>query len=119
MIQSGNAALVHGSMRVLTEFVGEVGDQHMPPVIETLFPELLRVFTAPLGTFGVRTRGRVVHIVGKCLEMVHIMSEEYTDSVDGLVMRFVPQWMQVGLCPLDRTRTKGPSDLTHPNRIYF
>ena len=46
-LASGSPELVHGTMRVLTEFCHEVTDSHIPHVAPVILPQLLRVIAEP------------------------------------------------------------------------
>jgi hypothetical protein len=77
-LQSGNPQLVHGAMRVLTEFTrDQIDTQQIPKVIPTLMPELYKIFADP--KFDIRTRSRCVTIFNSLLGQLHVLIEEHPE----------------------------------------
>lgn len=60
-LESGDATLVHGTMRVLTEFCQGVSDAQLSPVANAILPHLLEVIVQAQN-FSVQTRTRAVHV---------------------------------------------------------
>lgn len=54
-LTSGDSNLVHGAMRVLTEFCREVSDIQMPHVAPLILPEMYKIFVHA-DLYSIRTR---------------------------------------------------------------
>uniref|UniRef100_H2ZMC2 Importin N-terminal domain-containing protein n=1 Tax=Ciona savignyi TaxID=51511 RepID=H2ZMC2_CIOSA len=73
-IRSGEPDLVHGAMRVLTEFCRELTDTQIPHIAPVILPELLKIFVQQ-DHFSIRTRSRAVEIFNTCICMIHTMGD--------------------------------------------
>ena len=76
---SGEPQLVHGAMRVLSEFCHDVSDQQMPQVAPVILPQLVKVIVHS-EVYGARTRARAVHIFHTCATLIYAMSHTFPVS---------------------------------------
>nr|XP_002127531.1 importin-9 [Ciona intestinalis] len=76
-ITSGQPDLVHGAMRVLTEFCRELTDTQIPHIAPVILPELLKIFLQQ-DQFSIRTRSRAVEIFNTCICLIHSTGDNET-----------------------------------------
>ncbi|XP_041347809.1 importin-9-like [Gigantopelta aegis] len=92
-LTSGNTNAVHGAMRVLSEFCQDVTDTQITHVAPIILPEMYKIFIAA-DTFGIRTRGRAVHIFNICAGMIATMSELQKGVAKQLLFPILPQFTE-------------------------
>ncbi|XP_048589409.1 importin-9 [Nematostella vectensis] len=92
-LMSGNPNLVHGAMRVLTEFCREVTDAQMPQVAPVILPEMYKIFVQDQ-VYSVRIRSRAVDIFNTCAGLICAMSDYQKDAPKLLLFPVLPQFIQ-------------------------
>ncbi|KAK6177118.1 hypothetical protein SNE40_015285 [Patella caerulea] len=92
-LTSGDPNAVHGAMRVLTEFSQDVTDTQMAHVAPVILPELYNIFLQA-EVYGVRTRGRAVHIFNVCIGMISTMNELQKGVAKQLLFPILPQFTE-------------------------
>ncbi|ESO88896.1 hypothetical protein LOTGIDRAFT_219052 [Lottia gigantea] len=90
---SGDPNAVHGAMRVLTEFSQDITDTQMSHVAPIILPELYKIFLQA-EVYGVRTRGRAVHIFNICAGMIATMNEVQKGVAKQLLFPVLPQFTE-------------------------
>ncbi|XP_015154207.2 importin-9 [Gallus gallus] len=93
MLVSGDVNVVHGAMRVLTEFTREVTDTQMPHVAPVILPEMYKIFTMA-EVYGIRTRSRAVEIFTTCAHMICNMEELEKGAAKVLIFPVVQQFTE-------------------------
>lgn len=107
-LSSGDANLVHGAMRVLTEFCHDVSDLQMPHVAPVIFPQLLRILLQPT-VYSVRTRSRAVHIFNTCATLIYAISAAYPEAPSTLLLPTLPNYVAAFVYLLS-SREEGSTD---------
>ncbi|ORZ27537.1 armadillo-type protein [Lobosporangium transversale] len=103
-LKNGSANEVHGSMRVLTEFVNkDVTHVQLPLVAPVLFPELLRILVSDQ-LYSHATRSRCASIFRNAVEMLYTIKEEHPEAVKVYLTPFIGQWNEAFIAILN-TRT--------------
>lgn len=92
-LTDGDANCVHGTMRVLTEFVRDITDVHMVKVAPVLLPHMLRIFTQA-DHFNVRIRSRAVTIFSTCALFVDSMAGAAKDTLKMILVPYLPKFLQ-------------------------
>lgn len=93
-LTSGDGNLVHGAMRVLTEFCREVTDIQMPHVAPVILPEMYKIFIhAEL--YSIRTRSRAADIFNTCASLICAMEDDNMDVAKKILFPMLPQFTQV------------------------
>ncbi|XP_067683421.1 importin-9-like [Haliotis asinina] len=92
-LTSGDTNAVHGAMRVLTEFCQDVTDTQMIHVAPIILPEMYKIFLEAQ-KYGIRTRGRAVHIFNICAGMIAAMNELQKGVAKQLLFPILPQFVQ-------------------------
>ncbi|ELT91403.1 hypothetical protein CAPTEDRAFT_225381 [Capitella teleta] len=92
-LTSGNHNLVHGAMRVLTEFSREVTDIQMQHVAPVILPEMFKIFTNDQ-VYSIRTRGRAVDIFNTCAGLIVAMNELQRGVAKQLLFPVLPQFTE-------------------------
>lgn len=98
-LAGGNPDLIHGAMRVLTEFCRDVTDTQMPQVAPVILPEMLKIFSQQQG-FGIRTRGRAVNIFDTCAGTIAAMNDYTKGVAKQLLYPLLPQFLEAFLAVL-------------------
>ncbi|XP_014669041.1 PREDICTED: importin-9-like [Priapulus caudatus] len=92
-LTTGDQNAVHGTMRVLTEFMREVtGVNQVPQITPVILPEMYKIFTRA-DAYSIRTRSRAVVIFTTCASMIADM-EDMDKRVKGLIYPFLPQFTE-------------------------
>lgn len=92
-LTSGDRNLVHGAMRVLTEFCREVTDLQMPHVAPVILPEMYKIFVhAEL--YSIRTRSRAADIFNTCASLIYAMEDDNLGVAKKILFPMLPQFTQ-------------------------
>ncbi|XP_029213393.2 importin-9-like isoform X4 [Acropora millepora] len=92
-LTSGDGNLVHGAMRVLTEFCREVTDIQMPHVAPVILPEMYKIFIhAEL--YSIRTRSRAADIFNTCASLICAMEDDNLGVAKKILFPIMPQFTQ-------------------------
>ncbi|KAG0311531.1 hypothetical protein BGZ99_010110, partial [Dissophora globulifera] len=101
-LKSGSADEVHGSMRVLAEFVNkDITHVQLPLVAPVLFPELLRILTSEQ-LYSHATRSRCASIFRNAVEMLYTIKEEHPEAVKTYLVPIIGQWNEVFIVILNK-----------------
>ena len=92
-LQSMNANLIHGAMRVFAEFVGDVSDLQVPHIAPVLLPEMLKIFSQP-EVYGVRTSSRAANIFATLAGLIGLMKEFYKGVDKQNLQPFLPDFLK-------------------------
>ena len=104
-LQSGSPPLVHGCMRVFTEFSGEVDDTQLPLVLPRVMPTLYGIFVNAQGQ-DIRTRARALVVLRQFLQLLAAMSG-MADVVSTVINPILPSWVEAFVNVL--STVEGPS----------
>eukprot|EP00794_Sanderia_malayensis_P006843 gene6843-7611_t len=91
-INSGEQNLIHGAVRVMTEFVKEVSDLQMPHVAPIILPNVLHIIQHP-ETYELRTRSRAIDIFNTVADLVALMKEVYKTAGKELLYPLLPSFV--------------------------
>jgi len=91
-LHSMNANVIHGAMRVFTEFAGEVTDIQIPHIAPIVLPEMLKLFTAP-EIYGMRTSGRAVNIFATLAGLIGLMKGFFKGIDKQHLFPFLPDFL--------------------------
>ncbi|KAG0261216.1 hypothetical protein BG011_001257 [Mortierella polycephala] len=101
-LKNGSADEVHGSMRVLTEFVNkDITHVQLPLVAPVLFPELLRVLVTEQ-LYSHATRSRCASIFRNAVEMLYTIKEEHPEAVKTYLTPIIGQWNEAFIAILNK-----------------
>lgn len=89
---SGSPELVHGTMRVLTEFSLEITDTQIPLVAPVILPQLLRVIAEPQ-LYSVRTRSRAVNIFMTLTRLIHTVTSLVPNVAQSFLFPYLPSFV--------------------------
>ncbi|CAH3045821.1 unnamed protein product [Pocillopora meandrina] len=89
-LTSGDGNLIHGAMRVLTEFCREVTDTQMPHVVPVILPEMYKIFIHA-EMHSIRTRSRAVDIFNTCASLICAM-EDAAGIAKDVLFPLLPQF---------------------------
>ncbi|XP_066017141.1 importin-9 isoform X1 [Pocillopora verrucosa] len=92
-LTSGDGNLVHGAMRVLTEFCREVTDTQMPHVAPVILPEMYKIFIHS-EKYSIRTRSRAADIFNTCASLICAMEEDAMGIAKDVLFPLLPQFTQ-------------------------
>ncbi|KAI9028536.1 armadillo-type protein [Hyaloraphidium curvatum] len=93
-LRSDDPNRVHGTMRVLVEFMkSDITDQQFPHVHPVLFPELYRILCTE-NTYSPQTRGRAVAIFRLSVDMLDQVKLEFPDAPKLFLKPLLPTWME-------------------------
>ncbi|KAF9103924.1 hypothetical protein BGX29_002731 [Mortierella sp. GBA35] len=107
-LKTGSADEVHGSMRVLAEFVSkDVTHVQLPTIAPVLFPELLRILVSEQ-TYSHATRSRCVAIFRSAVDMLYTIKEEHPDAVKEYLSPIFSQWNDAFITILNKRTTVNP-----------
>ncbi|KAF9583313.1 hypothetical protein BGW38_009768 [Lunasporangiospora selenospora] len=107
-LKSGSADEVHGTMRVLSEFVSkDITHVQMPSIAPVLFPELLRILTSEQ-LYSHATRSRCVMIFRHAVEMLYTIKEEHPDIINTYLRPIIKQWSDVFMAILNKWTPGNP-----------
>ncbi|KAF9931149.1 hypothetical protein FBU30_010685 [Linnemannia zychae] len=107
-LKTGTADEVHGSMRVLTEFVSkDITHVQLPSIAPSLFPELLRIFGSEQ-TYSHATRSRCVSIFRSAVDMLYTIKEEHPEAVKEYLSPIFSQWNDAFITILNKRTTVNP-----------
>ncbi|KAF8937564.1 armadillo-type protein [Dissophora ornata] len=107
-LKSGSADEVHGSMRVLAEFVSkDITHVQLPSIAPVLFPELLRILSSDQ-IYSHATRSRCASIFRNAVEMLYTIKEEHPEAVKAYLTPIFNQWNDAFLAILNERTTKVP-----------
>ncbi|KAG0198042.1 Importin 9 [Mortierella sp. GBA30] len=102
-LQRGSANEIHGSMRVLAEFVSkDITHNQLPIIIPVLFPELLRILSSDQ-VYPPSTRSRCVSIFRSAVDMLFTIKEEHPEAVRTYLAPIFDQWNNVFLAVLNKS----------------
>ncbi|KAG0068374.1 hypothetical protein BGZ89_004825 [Linnemannia elongata] len=107
-LKTGSADEVHGSMRVLAEFVSkDITHVQLPRIVPVLFPELLRILMSEQ-TYSHATRSRCVSIFRSAVDMLYAMKEEHPEAVKEYLSPIFSQWNDAFITILNKRTTDDP-----------
>ncbi|XP_073252649.1 importin-9-like [Porites lutea] len=92
-LTSGDSNLVHGAMRVLTEFCREVSDIQMPHVAPLILPEMYKIFVHA-DLYSIRTRSRAADIFNTCASLICAMADDNMGIAKKILFPILPQFTQ-------------------------
>ncbi|XP_019850616.1 PREDICTED: importin-9-like [Amphimedon queenslandica] len=92
-VGSGSPDLVHGTMRVLTEFCQEITDTQVPHVCPVILPQLLRVIGSPQ-VYSIRTRSRAISIFRTLSQLIYAMSAHLPEAPLSLLFPVLPSYIE-------------------------
>jgi hypothetical protein len=85
---------VQGALRALVLFAEDISEQHLPTVVQHLFPVLLGVVQAPQ-VFPPRVRMRAVAVYRNCLmSLFEKLDDASSAAVTALIGATLPAWME-------------------------
>ncbi|KAG0235968.1 hypothetical protein BGW42_004423 [Actinomortierella wolfii] len=91
-LKNGSADEVHGSMRVLAEFVNkDITHVQLPHVAPVLFPELLRILISD-SIYSPATRSRCASIFRSAVEMLYTIKDEHPEAIKMYLAPIIGQW---------------------------
>ncbi|KAF9083483.1 hypothetical protein BGX23_011399 [Mortierella sp. AD031] len=91
-LKEGSTDEVHGSMRVLAEFVNkDITHVQLPLVAPVLFPELLRILVSEQ-IYPHATRSRCASIFRNAVEMLYTIKEEHPEAIKQYLTPIIGQW---------------------------
>jgi len=91
-LHSMNANVIHGAMRVFTEFAGEVSDLQIPHIAPIILPEMLKIFTHP-EIYGIRTSSRAASIFSTIAGLIGLMKEFYKGVDKQNLQPYLPDFL--------------------------
>ncbi|KAI1321026.1 hypothetical protein EDD11_008607 [Mortierella claussenii] len=101
-LKHGSADEVHGSMRVLAEFVNkDITHVQLPLVAPVLFPELLRILVSEQ-LYSHATRSRCASIFRNAVEMLYTIKEEHPEAVKTYLTPIIGQWNEAFITILNK-----------------
>ncbi|KAF9571426.1 hypothetical protein BGW38_008614, partial [Lunasporangiospora selenospora] len=101
-LKNGSTDEVHGTMRVLAEFVNkDITHLQLPLIAPVLFPELLRILMSDQ-VYSHATRSRCVSIFSSAVEMLYTIKEEHPEAVKIYLNPIFSSWMDVFLVILNK-----------------
>ncbi|KAG0347825.1 hypothetical protein BG004_006848 [Podila humilis] len=107
-LKSGSADEVHGSMRVLAEFVNkDITHVQLPLVAPVLFPELLRILMSEQ-LYSHATRSRCASIFRNAVEMLYTIKEEHPEAVKSYLVPIIGHWNEAFVAVLNKRTTDVP-----------
>ncbi|GJJ78574.1 importin-9 [Entomortierella parvispora] len=107
-LKNGSADEVHGSMRVLAEFVNkDITHVQLPLVAPVLFPELLRILVSEQ-LYSHATRSRCASIFRNAVEMLYTIKEEHPEAVKTYLTPIIGQWNEAFVIILNKSTTDTP-----------
>ncbi|KAI9193443.1 armadillo-type protein [Polychytrium aggregatum] len=116
-MKSGNPHLVHGTMRVLDEFVREeLSEQQIPFIVPVLLPELYTVFCQDQ-VYEPSIRARVVSILHDFIQNLETVKDEYPEAIAAYLTPMLPVWIEVFRASLAETQV-GAETLWIRNEIF-
>ncbi|KAG0243915.1 armadillo-type protein [Mortierella sp. GBAus27b] len=107
-LKNGSADEVHGSMRVLAEFVNkDITHVQLPLVAPVLFPELLRILVSEQ-LYSHATRSRCASIFRNAVEMLYTIKEEHPEAVKEYLVPIIGSWNEAFIVILNKRTTDNP-----------
>ncbi|KAG0092221.1 hypothetical protein BGZ93_003846 [Podila epicladia] len=107
-LKSGSADEVHGSMKVLAEFISkDVTHVQLPFVAPVLFPELLRIMVTEQ-MYSHATRSRCASIFRNATEMMFTVKETHPEAVKLYLKPIIGQWNEAFISILSKRTTDNP-----------
>ncbi|KAF9426444.1 hypothetical protein BGZ94_006510 [Podila epigama] len=107
-LKNGSADEVHGSMRVLAEFVNkDITHVQLPLVAPVLFPELLRILLSEQ-LYSHATRSRCAAIFRNAVEMLYTIKEEHPEAVKMYLTPIIGQWTEAFIVILNKRTADVP-----------
>ncbi|KAF9198116.1 hypothetical protein BGZ49_001176 [Haplosporangium sp. Z 27] len=107
-LKNGSTDEVHGSMRVLTEFVNkDITHVQLPLVAPVLFPELLRILVSEQ-VYSHATRSRCASIFRNAVEMLYTIKEEHPEAVKMYLTPIIGQWNEAFIAILNKRTADNP-----------
>ncbi|KAG0276851.1 hypothetical protein BGZ95_006953 [Linnemannia exigua] len=107
-LKAGSTDEVHGSMRVLAEFVSkDITHVQLPRIAPVLFPELHRILVSEQ-TYSHATRSRCVSIFRSAVDMLYTIKEEHPEAVKEYLSPIFSQWNDSFIAILNKRTTDNP-----------
>ncbi|KAK3819975.1 MAG: armadillo-type protein [Benniella sp.] len=107
-LKNGSADEVHGSMRVLAEFVNkDITHVQLPLVAPVLFPELLRILLSEQ-LYSHATRSRCASIFRNAVEMLYTIKEEHPEAVKEYLTPIIGSWNEAFIAILNKRTLDNP-----------
>ncbi|KAF9279348.1 hypothetical protein BGZ88_012798 [Linnemannia elongata] len=107
-LKEGSTDEVHGSMRVLAEFVNkDITHVQLPLVAPVLFPELLRILVSEQ-IYPHATRSRCASIFRNAVEMLYTIKEEHPEAIKTYLTPIIGQWMEAFIVILNKRTSENP-----------
>ncbi|KAG0255861.1 hypothetical protein DFQ27_006018 [Actinomortierella ambigua] len=101
-LKSGSADEVHGSMRVLAEFVNkDITHVQLPLVAPVLFPELLRILVSDQ-LYSAATRSRCASIFRSAVEMLYTIKDEHPEAIKTYLAPIIGLWNEAFISVLGK-----------------
>lgn len=90
-LASDSPDLIHGTLRVLIEFVEcDLTDEQYSHVVPLMLPALYQIFTSDLHTL--QSRASTISIMGQFIEMAYTLREAYPEVIQVLIQPAINQW---------------------------
>ncbi|XP_066919668.1 importin-9-like isoform X2 [Clytia hemisphaerica] len=105
-LHSMDGNIIHGAMRVFTEFAGEISDLQVPQIAPTLLPEMLKIFKNTQ-VYGVRTSSRSVNIFSTIAGLIGLMRDFYKGIEKEHLYPYLPEFLST--CSQQLALPDGPS----------
>ncbi|KAG0591650.1 hypothetical protein M758_1G229200 [Ceratodon purpureus] len=84
---------VHGALRCLALFAGDLDDVQLPPLVPVLFPALFAIVTSP-DAYDSSLRRRALIILHSCISTLGVMSGAYQSQTKELISPMLKSWME-------------------------
>jgi len=84
---------VHGALRCLALFAGDLDDVQLPPLVPVLFPALYAIVTSP-EAYESSLRRRALIILHSCISTLGVMSGAYQQQTKELMTPMLKAWME-------------------------
>uniref|UniRef100_A0A7I4DD79 Importin N-terminal domain-containing protein n=1 Tax=Physcomitrium patens TaxID=3218 RepID=A0A7I4DD79_PHYPA len=84
---------VHGALRCLALFAGDLDDVQLPPLVPVLFPALFAIVTSK-DAYDSSLRRRALIILHSCISTLGVMSGVYQQQTKELMSPMLKSWME-------------------------
>ncbi|CAM6086065.1 unnamed protein product [Calypogeia fissa] len=84
---------VHGALRCLALFSGDMDDLRLPPLVPVLFPALYSIVSAT-EVYDASLRRRALIVLHSCISTLGVMSGAYQSETRALMAPMLKSWLQ-------------------------
>ncbi|BBN19279.1 importin-9 [Marchantia polymorpha subsp. ruderalis] len=84
---------VHGALRCLALFAGDLDDTLLPPLVPVLFPALHQIVAQPT-MYDASLRRRALIVLHSCISTLGVMSGAYKTETRALMAPMLKSWLQ-------------------------